>query len=255
MRMLMMGDVVGKPGRRAVQKLVPGLRDEFELDLVIANGENAAGGLGLTPETAQDLFDAGVDVLTTGNHAWAKREIVPFLNGDVPLIRPVNYPPSVAGRGYVIVNDVLVINVLGRVFMAAVDDPFRAVDRVLEEMTGRARIIIVDCHAEATSEAGALGWYLDGRVSAVLGTHTHVGTVDAKVLPKGTAFVTDIGMVGPRDSIIGNVVEDVLERFTTQMHVRLGVPKGPVVFSSVLVDIDAETGLARSIVRLDREVE
>ena len=255
MRVLMMGDVVGKPGRRAVQKLVPGLREEHDLGLVIANGENAAGGIGLTPETAQELFDAGVDVLTSGNHAWAKREIFPFLDGEVPLIRPVNYPPSVPGHGYVIVKGVLVINVLGRVFMASVDDPFRAVDQVLDEMEGRARIIIVDCHAEATSEAGAMGWYLDGRVSAVLGTHTHVGTIDAKVLPQGTAFVTDIGMVGPRDSIIGNVVDDVLERFLTQMHVRLGVPSGPAVFGSVLLDIDEETGIARSIVRLDREVE
>jgi metallophosphoesterase (TIGR00282 family) len=255
MHVLMIGDVVGKPGRRAIRKLVPGLREEYALDMVIANGENSAGGLGLTPETAQEMFDAGVDVLTSGNHAWAKREIVPFFNGEIPLIRPVNYPASVPGHGYLILNDVLVINVMGRVFMASVDDPFRAVDQVLEDMEGRARVIIVDCHAEATSEAGAMGWYLDGRVSAVLGTHTHVGTVDAKVLPQGTAFVSDVGMVGPRDSIIGNEVDAVLERFLTQMHVRLGVPSGPVIFSSVLLDIDEETGMARSIVRLDREVE
>lgn len=254
MRILMMGDVVGKPGRRAVEKLLPELREEHRVDLAIANAENAAGGVGLTPETAQDLYQAGVDVLTTGNHAWAKKEIVPYLESEAPIIRPVNYPPGTPGRGYLIYEDVLIINVVGRVFMQSVDDPFRTVDRVLKEVGPEPRIVIVDCHAEATSEMGAMGWYLDGRVSAVLGTHTHVGTVDAKVLPKGTAFVTDIGMVGPRDSIIGNGVEEVLERFMTQMHVRLTVATGAVTFSSVLVDVDDETGSARGIVRIDREV-
>ena len=254
MRILMMGDVVGKPGRRAVQKLLPELREEHRVDLAIANAENAAGGVGLTPETAQDLYQAGVDVLTTGNHAWAKKEIVPYLESEAPIIRPVNYPPGTPGRGYLIYEDVLIINVVGRVFMQAVDDPFRTVDRVLKDVGSNPRIVIVDCHAEATSEMGAMGWYLDGRVSAVLGTHTHVGTVDARVLPKGTAFVTDIGMVGPRDSIIGNGAEEVLERFMTQMHVRLTVATGPVTFSSVLVDVDDETGSARGIVRIDREV-
>ena len=254
MRILMMGDVVGKPGRRAVQKLLPELREEHRVDLAIANAENAAGGVGLTPETAQDLYQAGVDVLTTGNHAWAKKEIVPYLESEAPIIRPVNYPPGTPGRGYLIYEDVLIINVVGRVFMQAVDDPFRTVDRVLKDVGSNPRIVIVDCHAEATSEMGAMGWYLDGRVSAVLGTHTHVVTVDARVLPKGTAFVTAIGMVGPRDSIIGNGAEEVLERFMTQMHVRLTVATGVVTFSSVLVDVDDETGSARSIVRIDREV-
>ena len=254
MRILMMGDVVGKPGRRAVQKLLPELREEHRVDLAIANAENAAGGVGLTPETAQDLYQAGVDVITTGNHAWAKKEIFPYLDSEAPIIRPVNYPPGTPGRGYLIYEDVLIINVVGRVFMQSVDDPFRTVDRVLKDVGSNPRIVIVDCHAEATSEMGAMGWYLDGRVSAVLGTHTHVGTVDARVLPKGTAFVTDIGMVGPRDSIIGNGAEEVLERFMTQMHVRLTVATGVVTFSSVLVDVDDETGSARSIVRIDREV-
>jgi len=254
MRVLMIGDVVGKPGRRAVQQLVPGFRKEYGLDLVVANAENAAGGLGLTPETAEDLFGAGVDVLTTGNHAWAKREIIPYLDGELPIVRPVNYPAGASGRGVVLRHNVLVVQVIGRVFVGTFDDPFRAMDRVLSEYQGRAPVVLVDCHAEATSEKGAMGWYLDGRVSAVVGTHTHVGTVDARILPKGTAYVTDIGMVGPWNSIIGDTVEDVLHRFLTQMHNRLSVAPGPVRFHSVLIDIDEATGKARAIERLDRDV-
>lgn len=254
MRILMAGDVVGKPGRRAVRALVPELRRDLDLDFVIVNGENAAGGLGLTPDTAQEMYEAGVDVITTGNHAWAKKEIVPYLEGDYPLIRPMNYPPRAPGKGYWLHDGVLVTQVIGRVFLANVDDPFRAIDGLLSEVGPDTKVIIVDCHTEATSEVGALGWYLDGRVSAVLGTHTHVGTIDAKVLPKGTAFVSDIGMVGPRDSVIGNAVGEVLERFLTQQHARLQVATGPAVFSSVLVDVDEDTGLARSIERVDREV-
>ena len=251
----MMGDVIGKPGRRALQKLVPGLRREHAIDLVIANAENSAGGIGITPDSAHDLYEAGVDVLTSGNHAWAKREIIPHMN-DLPLVRPINYPPGTAGRGYLVHNGVLIVNVIGRVFMpAVVDDPFRAMDQVLEKMGGEAKIIIVDSHAEATSEHGAIGWYLDGRVSAVCGTHTHVGSVDARVLPKGTAYVTDIGMCGPRDSIIGMNADDVMERFLTAMNVRLNVAEGVARFSSVLLDIDDSTGKARSIIRIDREVE
>ena len=251
----MMGDVVGKPGRRAIKCLLPKLRQEHDVDMTIANGENIAGGVGLTPETVHELYEAGVDVITTGNHAWAKREIVPFLESEAPLIRPMNYPPGVPGKGYCVFNEVLVAQVAGRVFMTTVDDPFRAIDRFLEEFPNRPAIIIVDCHTEATSEIGAMGWYLDGRVSAVLGTHTHVGTADAKILPRGTAFISDIGMVGPRDSVIGNSVNEVMERFLTGLHVRLTVASGPVTFSSVLLDIDGETGKANSIQRIDREVD
>ena len=250
----MAGDVVGKPGRRAIRTLVPELRRELELDFVIVNGENAAGGLGLTPDTADEMFKVGVDVITTGNHAWAKKEITPYLEGDYPIIRPLNYPPRVPGKGYYLHDGVLVTQLIGRVFLANVDDPFGAIDSLLCRVGKETKIIIVDCHTEATSEIGAMGWYLDGRVSAVLGTHTHVGTIDAKVLPKGTAFVSDVGMVGPRDSIIGNATEEVLERFLTQQHVRLQVASGPVIFSSVLMDIDDETGKARSIERIDKEV-
>jgi len=251
MRILMLGDVVGKPGRRAVMQTVPRIRRELELDFVVANAENAAGGLGLTPDTAEDFFCAGVDVLTSGNHAWAKREIIPYMESEAPVLRPVNYPPHVPGRGYLFHGDVMVVNLIGRVFMGSFDDPFRAMDTLLQQYRGRARVILVDFHAEATSEKGAMGWYLDGRVSAVVGTHTHVGTVDARVLPKGTAYVTDIGMVGPWNSIIGDTPEDVIERFLTQLKNRLNVATGPARFHSVLIDVDEATGLARSIERLD----
>jgi metallophosphoesterase (TIGR00282 family) len=255
MRVLMIGDVVGKPGRRAVKQMVPQLRREHDLDLVVANVENAAGGLGVTPETAEEFIAAGVDVLTTGNHAWSKREIFPYMESEFPIIRPVNYPPGVPGRGYIVFQDVLIVNVIGRVFMGAYDDPFRAVDEVLERAPEHGPVVLVDCHAETTSEKGAMGWHLDGRVSAVVGTHTHVGTVDTRILPGGTAYVTDIGMTGPWNSIIGNTVEDVLERFHTQLNVRLTVPAGPARFHSVLIDADSATGKARSISRIDCDVD
>jgi metallophosphoesterase (TIGR00282 family) len=254
MRVLMVGDVVGKPGRRAVQTVLPELRRQQDVDFVIANAENAAGGRGVTLETANDLLQAGVDVITTGNHVWDNREIISYLDGELPITRPLNYPPGVPGRGYIIKNGVMVINLMGRVFMGACDCPFQAVDRLLGERTDRAPVVIVDMHAEATSEKCAMGWHLNGRVSAVLGTHTHVGTVDAKVLPKGTAYVTDIGMVGPINSIIGDEVADVLYRFLTSMPNRLSVASGPVLFSSVLVEIDEKSGKALAITRMNREV-
>lgn len=247
----MLGDVVGKPGRRAVMDLVPRLRRELELQFVVANAENAAGGLGLTPDTAEDFFCSGVDVLTSGNHAWSKREIIPYLESDAQVLRPMNYPPNVPGRGYLFHGDVMVVNLIGRVFMGSFDDPFRAIDTLLEQQGRKASVILVDFHAEATSEKGAMGWYLDGRVSAVVGTHTHVGTVDARVLPKGTAYVTDIGMVGPWNSVIGDVADDVIERFQTQLKNHLNVAPGPARLHSVLLDVDEATGLARSIERLD----
>ncbi len=253
MRVLMVGDVVGKPGLKAVREFVPKLRTELKLDLVIANGENTANGIGMTPDTVQDLYGSGVDVITSGNHAWSKREIIPYPESELPLIRPMNYPPGVPGHGYTFCKGALVVNIMGRVFMPSVDDPFRALDGLLEEVGHRTKVVIVDAHTEATSEIGALGWYFDGRVSAVLGTHTHIGTTDGRVLPKGTAFISDIGMAGPRDSVIGNVPEDVLKRFMTQLYSPLGVADGPVIFSSVLLDIDANTGKAKSIQRIDRE--
>jgi metallophosphoesterase (TIGR00282 family) len=250
---LVIGDIVGKPGRRTIKELVPGLREQYGLDTVIANAENAAGGLGLTPETAREMLDSGIDILTTGNHIWAQKEVIPYLEGDAPVLRPLNYPPGVPGKGYLVKDKIMVVNLVGRTFMDDYDCPFRAMDKWLAGLEKKPQAIIVDFHAEATSEKMALGRYLDGRVSAVLGTHTHVGTIDARVLPKGTAYITDIGMVGPIDSVIGNDVELVLQRFLTKMPNRLTVANGKTMLNSVLVDIDEQSGRATDIKRLDLE--
>ena len=253
MLILAIGDLVGKPGRKAISQLLPGLRQQYGLDLVIANAENAAGGRGLTPDTAKELLDSGVDVLTSGNHIWAQKEIIPHLDGDMPILRPLNYPAGVPGKGHLVIKGVAVVNLMGRVFIGDFDCPFRAMDQLLARL--EPKIIIVDFHAEATSEKVAMGRYLDGRVSAVLGTHTHVGTIDAQLLPKGTAYVSDIGMSGPIDSVIGDDTEDVLQRFLTQMPHRLGVGKGKVAFNAIMVGVDDKTGKATSIERVYREVE
>lgn len=251
----MIGDAVGRPGRTAVQALLPDLRTKHELDLVILNGENAAGGIGLTPETAEELFEAGVDVITSGNHIWHHKEIIPYLDAERRVVRPLNMPPGVPGHGYTLTDQALVVNVLGRVFVGNYDCPFRAMDSLLEEVQPRPAVIVVDVHAEATAEKIALGWYLDGRVTAVLGTHTHVGTVDARVLPRGTAFVSDVGMVGASHSVIGDDVDQVLKRFLTAMPHRLSVGKGATTFNSVLIEADSETGKAIGISRIDLEQE
>lgn len=255
MRILMIGDVIGKPGRRAVRSLLPELRNRYQLDLVIANGENAAGGMGLTSASAQELLSAGVDVLTTGNHIWDQKEIIPHLNGPMPIIRPLNYPPGVPGRGYLIYKGVLIVNLMGRTFMNSLDCPFRGMDALLASLPNRPPVLVVDFHAEATSEKGAMGYYLDGRASAVMGTHTHVGTIDARILPGGTAFVTDIGMTGPINSVIGDDVTSVLDRFLTRLPHRLGVGKGDVIFNGVVIDVDDNTGRADNISRISEYVE
>lgn len=251
----MIGDVIGQPGRRAIGRLVPALRQEYGLDLVVANGENAAGGFGITLETAHELLESGVDVLTSGNHIWDQKEIIPYLDEGLPLLRPANYPDA-PGRGYLVLGDVVVLNLMGRVFMAPLDCPFRTADRLLREVkaNGTPKAILVDFHAEATSEKQAMGWYLDGVVSAVFGTHTHVGTVDARILPKGTGYVTDVGMTGPVNSVIGSDTGAVLERFLTAMPQRLPVAEGPVMLNSVLIDVDPETGKSLTISRVDRMV-
>jgi metallophosphoesterase (TIGR00282 family) len=249
---LAIGDIVGKPGRKAVSQLLPGLRQQYGLKLVIANGENAAGGIGLTPETAQELLDAGVDVITSGNHIWAQKEIFPYLEGQMPIVRPLNYPPGVPGRGYITLGPVAVVNIMGRTFIGNLDCPFQAMDKLLAKL--KQPVIIVDFHAEATSEKVAMGRYLDGRVSAVLGTHTHVGTIDTQILAGGTAYVTDIGMTGPTDSVIGDDVNAVIQRFLTGVHHRLSVGKGKPVLNAVMVDIDDASGRARTIERIYREV-
>jgi len=238
-----------------VKEILPGLCDEHNIDLVVGNGENAAGGLGLTPNTAEELFDSGIDVITTGNHIWAYNEIIPYLDSELAILRPLNYPPMNPGRGYLLKNNVLIINLVGRVFMGHVDCPFRAMDQLLAEFEHKSIPIIVDFHAEATSEKVAMGRYLDGQVSAVLGTHTHVGTTDAHILPGGTAYVTDIGMVGPVDSVIGDDPDSVINRFLTQIPSRLSVGKGKVSFDAILVEVDEKTGKAVDIKRIQKVVD
>ena len=249
------GDIIGRPGRQAVTEVLPGLQEQHGLDLVIANAENIAGGLGVTLATARELLDAGVDVLTSGNHIWAKKEIIPYLDSEMPILRPLNYPPSVPGKGYMVKGQTMVVNLIGRTFIGNFDCPFRAMDQLLAELRPKPPVIIVDFHAEATSEKMAMGRYLDGRVSAVLGTHTHVGTIDAQLLPQGTAYVTDIGMTGPINSIIGDTTETVLQRFLTIIPHRLSVGQGKVMFDAVLVKVDDKSGKAVNIDRIHQEIE
>ena len=256
MRFLMVGDVVGRPGRRGVKAVLPRLREELGVDLVIANGENAAAGRGLTEGTALEIFDAGVDVITSGNHIWDQKEAYGLLEGEAPVLRPLNYPKDVPGRGLLQHGKVTIVNLQGRTFMVDLDCPFRAVDAALAGLP-KESVIVVDMHGEATSEKVAMGWYLNGRVSAVLGTHTHVPTADTHILPGGTAFVTDVGMVGPSESVIGNEIEAVINRFLTQLPTRMPVAEASqaIQFNSVLVEVDEATGQARSIARVDRELK
>lgn len=255
MKILVMGDVIGKPGREAVKETLPRLRDEYGITLAIANGENAAGGIGLTPGTAQELFDSGIDVITTGNHVWAHHEVIPYLDSAAAVIRPLNYPPMTPGRGYWIKDNIMVVNIIGRTFVGDFDCPFRAMDKLLGELDRKPAVIIVDFHAEATSEKVAMGRYLDGRVSAVLGTHTHIGTIDACILPKGTAYVTEIGMVGPINSVIGVEVSAVIDRFLTQIPKRFSVAKGQVSFDAIVVEATDNSGKAIDIKRVRQVVD
>ncbi len=254
MRILAIGDIIGRPGRAAVREILPGLCRENDINLVIGNGENAAGGLGLTLSTAREIFDAGVDVITSGNHIWTHKEIVPYLDSELALLRPLNYPPN-PGRGYLFCKNALIVNLIGRVFMGHFDCPFRAMDELLSQLQGKATTIIVDFHAEATSEKVAMGRYLDGRVSAVLGTHTHVGTIDSHILPGGTAYVSDIGMVGPVESVIGVEPDSAINNFLTQIWRRLPAAKGKVSFDAIMVDIDEKTGRATDIRRVRSTVD
>jgi metallophosphoesterase (TIGR00282 family) len=255
MLILAIGDVIGKPGRQALNTFLPQIKQQYGVDLTIVNAENSAHGIGVTPDTAEELLKAGADVLTSGNHVWSHKTILPCLDSDMPLIRPLNYPPGVPGKGYLIINGVLVVNLIGRTFMDNYDCPFRAMDTLLAQLENKPKIIVIDFHAEATSEKVALGRYLDGRVSAVLGTHTHVGTIDARILNGGTAYVTDIGLTGPIESVIGDDPENVLKRFLTQMPYRLTAGNGKSVFNAILVRVDEATGKAISIERIQRETE
>ena len=260
MRLLFLGDVVGRPGRRALAALVPRLAAQEDIEFVIANCENASGGKGVDPRSADELHEAGVDVLTSGNHVWQNREIVPYMRESGRLLRPLNFPPGVPGVGWTVQKArrsearVAVLNLIGRVFMAPVDCPFRAADEALADIRREASIVFVDMHAEATSEKTAMGWHLDGRVSAVVGTHTHIPTADARVLPGGTAYVTDAGMCGPEDSVLGVRTDRVVERFLTQMPTRFEVAAGAVLVQGAVIDIDGETGRARSIRRVRERV-
>jgi len=255
-KILFVADVVGHPGRDAVKAILPGLKQEVEPDLTVVNGENAAGGFGLTAKIAAELKSHGADVITSGNHVFAQKEFVGELPDLEGVLRPANYPPSAPGQGSCVVEvagkRALVMNLIGRIFLESLDDPFRAADAILAANPD-IRIVFCDMHAEATSEKTAMGWYLDGRASAVVGTHTHIPTADARILPRGTAYVTDVGMVGPRDGCIGMDKDIVLQRFLTGVPNRFAVASGPVTFNSVLVNIDGSSGRATSIQRIDRE--
>lgn len=253
MRVLFIGDVVGSPGRRVLKALVPGLRSELELDVVVANGENAAAGRGLSLGTAREMFEAGVDIISSGNHIWAQREIIEELDSGRPILRPANYPPGTPGVGIATFKGLTVLNLQGRIFMAPIDCPFRVADALLTEHEGSP--ILVDFHAEATSEKQAMGWYLDGRVAAVIGTHTHVPTADARILPRGTAYISDAGMAGARDSVLGFEVSASQRALISQMPTRLPVEEhsSTLIMYGVLIEIDDSTGKAKSIQRVDRE--
>jgi metallophosphoesterase (TIGR00282 family) len=250
MRILFVGDVVGRPGRDAVAALLPKLRDELRVDLAIVNGENAAGGAGLTAEIARELQASGADVVTSGNHVWDQRQFMHEIERLDFVLRPINLPANNPGRGSLVAKGALVVNAIGRTFMNPADDPFHALDALLATDVPLVRVL--DWHAEATSEKLAMGWHLDGRVTAVVGSHTHVPTADARVLPNGTALICDTGMVGPRDSILGMKTDVIVERFRTGMPKRFEVADGQVVFGSVLIDADDGSGKARSIERVDR---
>jgi metallophosphoesterase (TIGR00282 family) len=260
LNILFIGDVVGRPGRSGVQACLKELVQRYDVDFTIANGENAAGGMGLTEAVAHELLEAGIDVLTTGNHVWRHRAAEAFLATELRVLRPANYPPASPGRGAGVYRtkdgaSVGVVNLIGRTFMEPLDCPFRAADREIEELRGITDVIVVDIHAEATSEKLAMGWHLDGRVSAVIGTHTHVQTADERLLPKGTGYITDVGMVGPRDSVLGVKAEPIIYRFLTGMPSRFELAEGPVVLNAVVTNIDAEAGTALAIERVIESVE
>lgn len=255
-RLLFVGDIVGKPGRELVRRGLDAIVASHRIDLVVANGENAAAGFGITPDIADDLLAYGVQVITGGNHSWDKKEILPYIAEQPRLLRPANFPAGTPGRGGAVVKasngvPVGVINVMGRVFMTAIDDPFKVVVQQIDAMRADARVILVDFHAEATSEKVAMGWHLDGRVSAVVGTHTHVATADARVLPQGTAYITDVGMTGPHDSVIGVDRRAILQRFLTGLPQRFETATENPRLNAVVITADEATGRAVSIERVE----
>lgn len=256
MRFLFIGDIVGRPGRSIVKNMLPQLRLENNIDMVIANAENAAGGCGLTEQVANELFNNGVDFITLGNHVWDKKDIFEFIDREERIIRPANYPPGTPGKGYKVLaknnSKFSIVNLQGRVYMQALECPFRTMDNILLQIANQTKIIIVDVHAEATSEKMALGYYLDGKVSAVLGTHTHIQTADDKILPKGTGYITDVGMTGPYESVLGIKKENIIARFLTQMPNRFEVATGTSQLNAVFIEIDNITGKTIRIERLQK---
>jgi 2',3'-cyclic-nucleotide 2'-phosphodiesterase len=259
MKILFIGDIFGEPGRRIVRDLLPVLVTELAPDLVIANGENAAHGFGITPNHVEEMLDLGVDVLTSGNHVWDRKEIIPYLAGhpDGRLIRPANFPNGAPGSGVYVSRTkagvpYAVLNLQGRVFMSSIDCPFRAADALLDGMPSEVKIRLLDMHAETTSEKVALGWYLDGRLTALVGTHTHIPTADERVLPEGTAYITDVGMSGPYESVIGIEKQIVIDKFLKQLPSRFEVARGDVRLSAVLIEADPSDGKALSIRRIMR---
>ena len=256
MKILFVGDIVGRPGRKAVLNLLPQLSDRYgPFNFVVVNGENAAGGKGLTKAIVDELLAAGVHAITTGNHVWAQRDIFEFIDDAPNLVRPANYPKSAPGLGWSVVSNssgaqLGVINIAGQVYMGGFDNPFQTLDEILPEIRKNASCLLLDFHAEATAEKMAMGWHADGRVAAVVGTHTHVQTADERILPGGTAYITDVGMTGPHDSVIGSRKEDVLHHFTTMLPVRYRVAKHDVILCAVVVEIDEAGGKASSIRRL-----
>ena len=260
MRLLFIGDIVGRPGRDLVQRGLPALVDAHRVDLVIANAENAAAGFGITREIGDQILGWGVDVMTSGNHIWDKKEAIDYIGAEPRLLRPANFPAGVPGNGAYLARTAAgqsagVINVMGRVFMLAIDDPFAVVLREIDALRARARIIFVDFHAEATSEKIAMGWHLDGKVTAVIGTHTHVQTADDRILPKGTAYLTDVGMTGPHDSVIGVDIAPALGRFLNGMPARFETATGNPRLNAVVIEADEKTGLALDIERLSYSLE
>lgn len=259
MRVLVVGDVVGRPGRRAVTELFPDLISELAPDFVIVNAENAAGGAGITPETANPIFAAGAHVLTMGNHVWNHRESYDYIEEEVRIVRPANFPPGVPGRGghvYAAPNGVkvAVVNVQGRTFMQPIDDPFRVGEALIEQLKPQADVVIVDIHAEATSEKLAFALFMDGRVACVFGTHTHVPTADERILAGGTAYISDVGMTGPSNSIIGMRPEEIINRFVTGLPTRFEVAKGPAELNGIVLDLDETKGTATGIQRIHKDI-
>lgn len=254
MRIMLVGDVVGRAGRRAFRKITPQLRLERKIDVVIVNGENVAGGKGFTRKALDELYAGGADVVTSGNHVWDKKDVFAFVDEEPFLVRPANYPEGTPGKGYCIfpfkTANIAVLNLSGRSFMPTLDCPFQKADEMLAEIEGRADIIVLDFHAETTSEKLAMGHYLDGRVGIVVGTHTHVQTADAQILPEGTAYITDLGMVGPHDSILGVRTDIVIQKFRTGMPVRFEMAEGAAEYAAVIVDIDPPLGRAEKIERI-----